>query len=367
MSYIVLINDEEKGPYSIENLIEYVNDGSIKPDTMARHSDSGEWWEVSAIFYRYQIKLRDSVDQYRIIEERNAFLKNSVDFDKDQKSQAASIKRLFSDISNRKWCINIDELLSILLRIIKHYISIYRYKSQTAYLLLSVIVFEFSIFITYNLLCLFSDIYEFWYSGYALPSLTHFAYGLVRMFADNHYTYILTIIGFIVLSIKANNSKNKPLFFSRFYINFFCKWIFNIVIAISLLLPVLFLYGSFFGLQRVEKTIRQPVLATLYGDGATIVTTINGTKKFAPDKIHLLLRNKISALNSAGNHGMGVVSYKNVMCKYNAAENREEWFFEVEIKQNNAPPLLYKCNAFNGKSGWTLDVELVDKSPSLAN
>jgi sugar lactone lactonase YvrE len=56
MSYILLINNQEHGPYSIESLIEGINRGKIKADTMARHSDSGEWWEVSAIIYIHQKK-----------------------------------------------------------------------------------------------------------------------------------------------------------------------------------------------------------------------------------------------------------------------------------------------------------------------
>lgn len=369
MSYIVLINDEEKGPYSIEELMEYVNQGLIKSDTLARFIDSGEWWEVSAILYQYQ-----KIDQ-TLPQKDSLLLNNSstLEIHNNKKNTKPSDSH-YSKPSLKIGHVEVYELLSHLLIIVRKYISGFKYESHASYLLVAIIVFFLTVNITNHVAFLFTDLFLFWFSGSPLPS----SFGLVFLVADYIHLFVFFGLCLIALSIIANRNilnqninkfyfTNNYFFSSRFHINFFCRCFAIILIAISIILLFACFGGSLFCLRHIEKEFRQPVISSLYGDGATIVTTINGTKKFAPDKIHLLLRNKISALNSAGNHGMGVVSYKNVMCKYNAAENREEWFFEVEIKQNNAPPLLYKCNAFNGKSDCTLDVELVDKSPSLAN
>lgn len=54
MSYILFVNDQEHGPYSIDDLIEAVNQESISENTMARKIESEDWCEVSIIIRHHQ-------------------------------------------------------------------------------------------------------------------------------------------------------------------------------------------------------------------------------------------------------------------------------------------------------------------------
>ena len=49
MNYFIYQDDQERGPYPIDELIKSVNAGYIEPSTMAREEDSDQWMEVSAV------------------------------------------------------------------------------------------------------------------------------------------------------------------------------------------------------------------------------------------------------------------------------------------------------------------------------
>ena len=54
MKYIIYRDDQESGPYSIDEIIKSVDAGYIAPSTLAREQDSDQWMEVSAVIAHRQ-------------------------------------------------------------------------------------------------------------------------------------------------------------------------------------------------------------------------------------------------------------------------------------------------------------------------
>ena len=69
MNYFIYQDDQERGPYPIDELIKSVNAGYIEPSTMAREEDSDQWMEVSAVIAQRQ-KQRGQEQQARDKRER---------------------------------------------------------------------------------------------------------------------------------------------------------------------------------------------------------------------------------------------------------------------------------------------------------
>jgi hypothetical protein len=49
MSFILYLNNQEHGPYTIDDLREAVKQGSVSADTMVRETNSSDWLEVSKL------------------------------------------------------------------------------------------------------------------------------------------------------------------------------------------------------------------------------------------------------------------------------------------------------------------------------
>lgn len=368
MSYTVLINDEERGPYSIENLIAYVKEGLIKPDTQARLVDSGEWWEVSAIIYQYQ-KNHETIAKIDHLS-----LKNKSDVNNDSQLFEGNVKSF--KYSKTSLFFNINIFIKSCFIFFSNYISGFKYESQAPHLALAVIVFVFSSFIAKIIRGLFESFFAFWTGGAPFPPI----YSLAYFFACYDYIYVIFSLSLVALSLIANRkilnqnknnfvSTNNYLFSLRFHINFFGRLVSIILVFISILLSSMTFCGLLSSILRVEQVLRYPLIACLYGENATIVTTTNGTKKFAPTQIYSLLDKRIPGLNSDSSNKYGEISYKNVSYKNDYKYFSEEWFFEVKKTTNYQFLLLYECRAFRGKypSGWSVDVKLVEKSDLPAN
>ena len=54
MNYIIYLNDQERGPYPIDELIKSVNANHLKPSIMAREESSAEWMELSSVITQRQ-------------------------------------------------------------------------------------------------------------------------------------------------------------------------------------------------------------------------------------------------------------------------------------------------------------------------